>query len=295
MAQLIDSLATERTRALHEMMASLQGRRIILGQQEAPRTGSVCREIEWIEAVSGEEPALLGLDFIHEDYEGVAERALRWNERSGIVTICHHTGVAGGGYPDSRDETPDWEKLFTDGTNERGLLLARWEREARALDRLQREDVPVLWRPYHEFDGGWFWWGKGGGEAFIRLWREMVARFTREYGLHNLIWVLGYADDVREGWYPGDEYCDIAGSDTYRSETAHSSSYRRLKALVPDKLLCFHECGKLPPVERFFAEGCPWSYVMPWHSRFMFDNGPARIRQVYTDERSVTLRRLPKF
>ena len=40
---------------------------------------------------------------------------------------------------------------------------------AEELKKLQEANVPVLWRPFHEFDGGWFRWGKGGKDNFIKL------------------------------------------------------------------------------------------------------------------------------
>ena len=295
MTSLTDPRASERAKALYRLLQTLQGQRIILAQQETPRRGSHGREIEWIEAVTGELPAMLGLDFIHDDYEGVTERALRWNDRGGIVTVCWHTGVEGIDYPSSKNEAPDWDRLLTPGTPENDLLRRRWDDAARALRRLQEADVPVLWRPFHEFDGQWFWWGKGGGERFIALWREMVRAFREDHGLHSLIWVLGYADDVREGWDPGADSFDIAGSDTYRGETVHAASYERLRALYPDKPLAFHECGMIPLPDAFFEAGCPWSWLMPWHGTILFHNGPERIRRVYADPRAVTLSRLPAF
>ena len=53
------------------------------------------------------------------------------------------------------------------GTDENRRLLDKWEKAARGLSALQEADIPVLWRPYHEFDGQWFWWGKNtDGSAF---------------------------------------------------------------------------------------------------------------------------------
>ena len=269
---------------------------MILGQQESPRTAFADREIEWIKAATDELPAIRGLDFIHDDYVGVIERAQKWNDQGGIVTICWHTGIYGNDYPSSKEESPDWEKLLTPGTEENQQLLSRWEVAARALNQLQDHDIPVLWRPFHEFDGQWFWWGKNtDGAAFCRLWQMMYHSFEDIYGLNNLIWVLGYADDVRAGWDPGTDYFDIAGSDTYRGETVHKASYDRLKSLYPDKMLAFHECGLVPETDEFFHSKCVWSWMMPWHSRWLTDNHPDRIRKVYHDERMITLKRLPAF
>ena len=280
---------------LYSFLQSMEGKRILIAQQESPRKGGADRENEWIEAVTGELPAIRGLDFIHDDYDGVVERAKRWNDRGGLITICWHTGVIENTYPACKEETPDWERLFTPGTEENGLLLKRWDRAVLALKQLQKEEMPVLWRPFHEFDGKWFWWGKGGAETFRRLWKMMHDYFEKEQSLDNLLWVLGYADDVLPGWEVDPELFDITGSDTYRGETVHKRSYERLKQLYPGKVLAFHECGLIPKPGAFFEEGCAWSWIMPWHGTNLMSNPPERIKEVYRDERMITLSRLPEF
>ncbi len=284
-----------RKKQLYDLLRSLEGKRILLAQQESPRKGCSDRENEWIQAVTGELPAIRGLDFIHDDYDGVTERAKHWNDRGGIVTICWHTGVRDNTYPACKEESPDWENLFIPGTDDYGLLMDRWDRAAQALKQLQKEDIPVLWRPFHEFDGKWFWWGRGGAEAFRHLWKMMRDHFEKEHGLDNLIWVLGYADDVLPGWEFDPDLFDIAGSDTYRGETVHRASYERLKQLYPGKILAFHECGLIPEPDAFFREKCPWSWIMPWHGTNLMSNHPERIREVYRNERMITLGRLPNF
>ena len=280
---------------LMTFLRSIEGQKILLAQQESPRRGFADRENEWIFAVSGGLPAMRGLDFIHDDYDGVVERALRWRDRGGLVTICWHTGVEGNTYPASKEENPDWEKLLTPGTEEWSLLHRRWDDAAAALRRLQAEEVPVLWRPFHEFDGKWFWWGKGGGEAFRALWKEMREYLEKEHGLNSLIWVLGYADDVLPGWEVDPALFDIAGSDTYRGETVHGEAFRRLRKLYPGKPLAFHECGLIPPAGAFHEEKCVWSWIMPWHGNNLMSNHPDRIREVYRDERMISLSRLAEY
>jgi len=296
MKEWMNSPVSPRTQSLYGLIRANGGKRILLAQQESPRRDFSDAEMDYLLRTTGRLPAVRGLDFIHNDFRGVVERAVRWNDRGGIVTICWHTGVSGIGYPDSKDEFPDFDALLTAGTPENALLRRRWEDAALALRRLQDMDIPVLWRPFHEFDGQWFWWGKGGGARFIALWRMMHDCFTREYGLNNLLWVLGYADDVRHGWYPGDDCCDILGSDTYRGVTTHASSFRRLRAINEEKPLAFHECGKLPAPDDFFRDRAVWSWVMPWHSRWLMqDNTPERICQIYRDERMITLDELKGF
>ena len=119
--------------------------------------------------------------------------------------------------------------------------------------------------------------------------------FEKEHGLDNLIWVLGYADDVLQGWEVEPALFDVAGSDTYRGETVHKKSYERLKQLYPGKLLAFHECGLIPKPDDFFGENCAWSWIMPWHGTNLMSNHPDRIMEIYQDERMITLDRLPGF
>ena len=284
-----------RKQSLLSLLHTMEGKKILLAQQESPNRGFSDRECEWIRAVTGELPAIRGLDFIHDDYDGVVERARRWNDRGGIVTICWHTGLEGSTYPASKDENPDWKKLFTSGTMENGLLYSRWDRAASALEKLQAADIPVLWRPFHEFDGQWFWWGKAGAEAFRTLWRMMYDHFEKVHGLKNLIWVLGYSGEIKLGWELDPDLFSAVGSDTYNGETAHGQAYQRLKQMYPGKLLCFHECGLIPPLDAFFDEGCPWSWIMPWHGNYLMNNHPARIMEAYHDEKMIPLSRLPEF
>ena len=132
-AKLANPAATRRTQALYGLLRSFSGKAVLLGQQEAPRSVFQDREIEWIEAVSGETPAVRGLDFIHDDFAGVVERALRWNDRGGIVTVCWHTGIAGNDYLASKEETPDWEKLLV-----------------KALFRLNNAELDAIAEQYYE-------------------------------------------------------------------------------------------------------------------------------------------------
>lgn len=99
-------------------------------------------------------------------------------------------------------------------------MMADIDDVARELLKLRDAGVPVLWRPLHELNGDWFWWGKCGPEAFQRLWKLLYTRYTETFGLNNLIWVFGYTSQPDAAWYPGDAYIDIAGADNYATGTA---------------------------------------------------------------------------
>ncbi|MCM1232171.1 MAG: glycoside hydrolase family 26 protein [Ruminococcus flavefaciens] len=286
--------ADRAAQKVYDYLCGSFGRHMLSGQQESVWRGSPDYEMDYIGRTTGRLPAMRGLDFISADFEGVVERSKAWYKGGGLVTVCWHTGINGGGYQEAKDDIPDFEKLFAAGSPENTAMLENWDRAAEALARLRDAGVPVLWRPFHEFDGGWFWWGKDGSENFIRLWRMMYDRFTNRFGLTNLIWVLGYSGEVKDGWYPGDHYCDIIGSDAYDGST-HSEAWEKLKAVTDSrKPLAFHECGNVPPAEDFERDGCLWSWFMVWHTDHITGNDADNLRAVYNSEKVITLDELRK-
>jgi len=59
------------------------------------------------------------------------------------------------------------------------------------LKQLQDANVPVLWRPYHEMNGDWFWWGGryDGKYTTAALYRQIFDRLVNYHKLNNLIWI----------------------------------------------------------------------------------------------------------
>ena len=286
--------ASEATEEVNQYLVDSFGEVMLSGQMESTWMGSPDYEMDIIEQATGKLPAIRGLDFMNGDFDGVVERAKQWWEKGGIVTVCWHTGINGAGYEESKNDTPDFDKLFDESTPEHKAMIENWDQAAEALSKLKDAGVPVLWRPFHEFDGQWFWWGKGGGDNFVKLWKMMHDRFTNEFGLDNLIWVLGYSGDVKDGWYPGDEYCDVVGSDTYDNST-HKKAFERLEKLNTQKPLAFHECGYVPEIENFVNDGCLWSWFMVWHTDFISNYDKTELNEVYNDEKVITLDELPEW
>ena len=285
--------SSEKTKKVYDYLCENFCVNMLSCQQESTWMDSPEYEMNYILETTGKLPAMRGLDFMNNDFDGVVERAKEWSAKGGLVTICWHTGVSGSGYQESLNDDPDFEKLLTSGTKEYTVMMKSWDQAAKALQQLRDADIPVLWRPFHEFDGKWFWWGKGDKENFIRLWRLMYDTFTKEYGLNNLIWVLGYADDVKDGWYPGDEYVDVIGSDTYNDST-NIRAWKRLIS-VAEKPMAFHECGNVPLVSDFEEDGTLWTWFMIWHTDHLIGNDKENLKQVYNSEKVITLDELPAF
>lgn len=141
---------------------------------------------------------------------------------------------------------------------------------ATQLLRLQAANIPVLWRPLHEADGTWFWWGAYGPESCVTLYRLMYDRFTNYHKLRNLIWVW---NSVTPSWYPGDDVVDILGYDSYPPLGDHgpvSAQYQQLIALGKDKkLVTLPEVGNIPDPDILKLYHADWSYFVTWNGDFI--------------------------
>lgn len=289
--------ADEKTKAVYDYICSLGGNHTLSAQQESTWMGSVDYEMNYIQEKTGKLPAIRGLDYMHDDFAGVNARAIKWWREGGIVTICWHTGADFNGEWKHCMETSiaDWDAVLQPGTPENEAFVAGMDKAAKALSELQEAGVPVLWRPFHEFDGKWFWWGKGGAERFVALWQMMYDRFTNHWGLNNLIWVLGYSHLYMgyDGWYPGDAYVDVIGSDSYEGGV-QNKLFQRLTKITMSKPFAFHECGTNPTAEELATT--PWAWFMTWHTTYITDeNKPDALNELYNSDYVITRDELPKF
>lgn len=295
--QLSNPNATAKTKSLYSFLCDTYGNHILSGQQESTWMGSSEYEMNIIKNASGKLPVIRGLDYMNDDFSGCNKRAKEWYSKGGIVTICWHCGSDfSGSHSESLATDLDWDKALTPGTSEYDSLIAGMDKGAKALKELQEDGIPVIWRPFHEFDGQWFWWGKGGAENFKKLWQIMYDRYTNYWKLDNLIWSLGYSGSTKDGWYPGDEYVDIIGSDTYVDHTNSLVNMYRNTAKIADKPVCLHENGSIPDPDKLAADGAKWLWFMTWHTSFI-DSSPINtaeyLKKVYNSDYVLTLDELP--
>lgn len=145
------------------------------------------------------------------------------------------------------------------------------------LDSLRDDEgnlIPIIWRPWHEHCGGWFWWGINGlctPEDYVSLWKMTYNYMVDERGLSNLIWAI--SPDLRSeedyaavnASYPGDEYIDIIGFDCYGWEfddpavgTAEYVSRMKQTLALMSKYAADH--GKLFALTETGKEGIPDPY-----------------------------------
>lgn len=243
--KLIDKSATRDTLALYNNLAGLRGKHMLFGHEDSLAYG-----VNWegdldrsdIRDVTGSNPALYGwelggLELGHEaNLDGVNFKQMQeWIKagygRGGVITISWHmySPVSGG---NSWDKTPTVHELIPGGAKHEQLktyldTFVAFNEGLTVTDAAgDKKYIPVIFRPWHEHNGDWFWWGKGNAseQDYIALWQFTVKYLRDQKGIHNLIYA--YSPDrsridmaaFESGYfygYPGDEYVDVIGLDNY--------------------------------------------------------------------------------
>lgn len=286
---------------VYNYLKDVYGTVCLTGQMESTWMGTPDYEMNYLLENTGKLPAIRGLDFMHNDFQGVVNRSIEWWEKGGIVTICWHTGAGfNSGYDECLADDINWDEAFVPGSQTYNDLVAGMDRAVPYLQQLEDAGVPVLWRPFHELDGGWFWWSKGGSENFIKLWQLMYSRYTDYWGLDNLIWVYGYSQNGSDcaAWYPGDDYVDLVGADSYQLG-ARPDLWEECVASAPEGMpLVFHECGVIPTEQEMKEADATWLFFMVWHTSWITDtsqNSVESLNEIYNSDYFITLDELPDF
>ncbi len=289
---LVSKNASEETVRLFEYLKSIYGKGVLAGQQYLQ---SAELEDKVYYSVTGKLPAVRGYDLMDMDKEkgdNQLERAVEWAKKTGcIITFCWHWYA-----PDNIDDpdnsmwsfyykTTDYNhktsfdilKAVEPGTKEYDFAVSRIDKAAAMLRRLEEEKIPVLWRPLHEANGGWFWWGNRGNdggksiEAYKKLWYMIFDRMENYHKLSNLIWV--WNGQSREMAVNPNTY-DICGMDIYSEKPYDHSSQKPafddVTSYTCGKLATLSECGYIPHPDELKKDGAKWLWWLPWWGRFVY-------------------------
>ena len=298
--------------ALYEFLQRISGEQTLVGQHCAPLLES--SRLVVAARATQRYPALFGQDFGFDAggmWDGinfrqrVVDEAIRRHAEGFIITLMWHAVRPTEDEPVTFERSiqgeltdAQWQELVTPGTP----LNERWKSQvdviAWFLKQLRAARVPVIWRPYHEMNGEWFWWGKKPGPSGYRaLYRMLFDRFVRFHGLDNLLWVYN-ANEVRPGvdpyaaYYPGSDVVDILATDVYHGDYG-GSDYADLLALAQGKPIALGEVGA-PPPERALERQPRWAWFMLWGELPPAASGGASgYEALYRSARALTHDELP--
>ncbi len=309
----VNKNATKEAKALLDYLNKTAGKKIISGQhtQTIPM-----EEITYIEENTGKSPKLRGFEMLayspNINYEDASEAcltevyenretmktALDWAKSSddGIITLSFHWFSPLGGrdksfYAEHTDFDPD--KVLIQGSPERRAFYSDMKRIGRELKVFYDNNIPILWRPFHESDGKWFWWGRKGPETARELYKLMFDYYVNELHLDNLLWVWNCR--TSEG-YPGDDYVDVISVDIYMDgykPTDYREDYEKLITATTDKkVAALAEVGYIPDIDMLKESKVPWAYYMSWSKEWIMGeqyNSLENLKKTYSSDYTITL------
>ena len=293
----IDPSATSQAKALLNYIYSIYGKQMLTAQMHV---GWGDDDVAYVNTTTGKYPAIMGIDFINEDQTaGEVTKAIAYWKAGGIITAMYHEGAPtiGDGYDNAKATQPNFANLFVTGTAENTAMLSDWDRIAGHLKTLQDAGVPVIWRPFHECSGGWFWWDKSGGPSFIKLWQYLFTYMTKTKGIHNCLWFLGYCGTPLGTYNPGAGWYDMLGGDTYGSNGPFASLYNTVKGLAPSPTMpiALHECGTPPDPSQALSQNCMWAWFMVWDGSYIRGVSTTLLKSIYSNSLAITRDKLPNF
>lgn len=304
--------ATKEAKELLQYLSDCAGNCLLTGQHTQT---NAMEEREYIHDVTGCYPKLVGFEMLSyspnidyrnssdacltEVYENrdTMKTALELAKKTDIiVAICFHWFSPIGGsdkafYTEHTDFDP--ERVLVEGTPEREAFYSDLEVIAKELQAFLEAGIPVLWRPFHEVEGTWFWWGSKGGAVAAELYRMMYHLFVEEKKLNNLLWV--WSSPTKEA-YPGDDYVDVIGWDIYLPEkqvTDYKDKYEELIAnTTQNKVAAITEVGYNPDIKMIQESHVPWAFYMTWSKEFILTeqyNTKEELKAMYESDYSVKL------
>jgi hypothetical protein len=288
----VDPQATTQARKLLCYLYSQYGNHILSGQRETNGSES---EFDHIRTNTGKYPAIRGLDMC--DRPGSIDRALTWWNAGGIPLIGWHVGAPATS-PCNYGGTASINATLTPGTAEYRSYIAELDAAAVQLLRLQSQNVAVLWAPYHEAGGTWFWWSKEGGSQYVRLWKFQFDYFTKTKGVHNLVWLHPYNGSPNASFYPGKAYVDVGGADTYVTDHGPLSTlFNATRNIVGTTIpIALHENGAIPDPNQLQSTGTRWVLFNTWNSSWLTDrNDVSFLNMVYNHSYVITRDELPSL
>jgi mannan endo-1,4-beta-mannosidase len=195
--------------------------------------------------VTGDYPAVYGWELggleanADKDLDGVPFKKMRQfikegYERGGVITISWHARSPLGAEKGAWDTTHGTVASILPGGSNHALFKSWLDELAKfflSLKGSKGEAIPVLFRPFHELTGNWFWWGKSAcsPEQFKILWRFTQYYLREEKKVHNLLYIYNTADfKTKEEFlerYPGDDIVDMISFDAYQYDDPLKSDW----------------------------------------------------------------------
>lgn len=268
--KLVDDQASNQTRSLYAYLKNISGDYLMFGHQNdtteivSDQPGITSDTYNNVNAY----PAVFGLDMGDILRSGIPASVgviRHAYEQNGTVTISDHMPnfSSGGNFSDL---TPTVANILPGGKDNAKFLerLDKTAELAKAAKDSKGQSIPIIYRPFHENSGIWFWWGASNStkSEFIRLWRYTVEYMRDVKGVDNFLYAYspnGHFTDETDylSRYPGDDYVDLLGFDMYNDKPQYDSGW--MEATLQDARIVAKIAADKGKVSAFTETGPRWN------------------------------------
>jgi hypothetical protein len=286
--------ATQQAKNALCYLYSIYGKKILSAQEENNDDNGM----NYIYQNTGKYPAIRAFDVNNSlaPTQCVAHAA-----KKGLCMFGYHMGIVNGdGYASSQTKT-DINTVLTEGSAYNTTFKARLDRTATMVQTAQDGGAVAIMRLFHEAGGAWFWWSMETGAQYVRLWKYAFNYLTVTKGLRNMLWLMPYNGSPNAAFYPGKDFVDIGGADTYAGDgnyAPQTQMYNQCVAIFGSAMpIALHECGPIPDPVQLQSTSTKWVLFNVWTSPYYQSpsNSVAHLQAVYTSDYVITLDEMPGF
>jgi len=261
----IDKKATKETINLYHNLKRLLNKGIMFGHQDDLAYGVGWKYIDSksdVKELTGDYPAVYGFELGRlEIDQAVNIDSVPFNkmtryiknvyELGGVITLSWHLNNPLTGKT-AWDPAPGTVTSILPGGKKNELYKSWLDKVANFLSDLKGKNgeyIPIIFRPFHELNGNWFWWGKDHctPEELKQLWHFTVSYLRDTKNIHHLLYA--YNTDrfnSRDDYlfkYPDDEWTDVIGFDIYQRKGGAEGNTQFIKD-IDEMLTTLEEIAK---------------------------------------------------
>jgi hypothetical protein len=294
-----DKLATKETIALYNNLKKLLNKGFMFGHQDDLAYG-----VDWkyedgrsdIKDVTGDYPAIYGFELgrleidqpVNLDsvpFDKMKNFIRTAYQRGGVITLSWHLNNPLTGQTAWNPAPGTVASILPGG--EKNELYKTWLDKVASfmldLKGKKGEYIPIIFRPFHELNGSWFWWGKNNctADELKQLWHFTVSYLRDVKNVHNLLYAYNtdrYSskEEYMER-YPGDEWADVIGFDIYQRNSTNEKFIQDINQMLSTLEAIANEKNKIPALTEFGGNLSDTSW---WTETFLKGIGNHKISYV---------------
>ena len=298
---MVDKNASTETAALFYNLRNLGKSKTLIGQQDAFNSFYQNSGSSDIKKTTGNDPSILGSDFMfitdkdnpNNNWYVQQENKIIQDTKDAyakgmINTFCWHLREP---YNEksfysadmTSEQRTDAFKSLLPGGKFNDWYKKKLEKVASVVSNLKDtngKQIPIIFRPFHEFDGNWFWWGANycTAEEYISVYRFTVNYLRDTKNVHNILFAFSPDNSYTTpssylSRYPGDDYVDILGMDNYgdfdnKGTSGASLANSKLK-LISDLAISKNKIAALTETGYRVTSTTP--AINNWFSTYLYD------------------------